>query len=209
MKLSAKLILILILVGCANRNGDLNISHGANYYNKGEYELAEKELRKALNKELTAYSRQELFTVLGNTYNELEQYDSSIFYHQKALEIDPDYVEAWVNLGIVYRLTSQFDLAEACYTKAQEIDPSDPELLVSLGALYVFKDNVDMAIKTLEEAIKLDPQLATAYSNYSLALAMNGEFERAEKELKRAVSLGYKNGPIIKERIENLKQLEQ
>ena len=198
---------LLIAFGCAPEYGDENVSKGSDYYANGEYEKAEIELRKALNKELKVYPKKEFYTILGNVYNELDMFDSSIVYHKKALDIDPDYVEALVNLGIVYRLTSDFDEAEKCYMKAMSINPEDPELHASLGALNIFRGEIDKAIKNLERSIELDPQLAITHSNYSLALAMVGDFEKAEKELTKAVALGYKNGDIIKERIEELKRL--
>jgi tetratricopeptide (TPR) repeat protein len=87
-------------------------------------------------------------------------------------------VEALVNLGIVYRLTSEFDLAEECYTKAKQINPKDPEVYASLGALYIFKGEANLAVENLERSIELDPQLAIAHSNYSLALAMVGDYDK-------------------------------
>ncbi len=209
MKSVIKTILITLLIaGCASQNGDYNIEIGSNYYIKGDFESAEKELRKALNKELKQCSKKKYYTILGNTYNELELFDSSIVYHRKALDLDPNYVTALVNLGVVYRLTSEFELAEQCYLKAKEINPEDPELYASLGALNIYQGNVELAIENLNMAIELDPQLTVAYSNYALALAMIGEFDKAEKELKKAVILGYKNGNLINERINNLKELE-
>lgn len=209
IKLINKTIIIAILISsCTIDSGDKNVERGSNYFLKGNYKKAESELKKAVDKKLFHYSRKELYTILGNVYNELEMFDSSIVYHKKALQIDSNYVEALVNLGIVYRLTSDFKMAEECYTKAKKINPEDPELYSSLGALYIYKGEPELAIENLEKSIELDPQLVVAYSNYSLALAMIGEYDKAVKELKKAVAMGYKNGDIIKQRIEELKKLD-
>lgn len=201
------LMALMIVAGCVSDYGDGNVSKGSDYYLNGEYENAEMELRNALNKELAIYTKKELFTILGNVYNEMNEFDSSIVYHKKALAIDSNYVDALVNLGIVYRLTAEFDLAEKYYMKAMMVNPNDPELHASLGALNIYRGEIDKAIESLERSIELNPQLAVTHSNYALALAMNGNFEKAEKELTKAVALGYKNGDIIKERIEELKKL--
>lgn len=92
---------------------------------------------------------------------------------------------------------------------ANKLNPNDPELHASLGALYIFKGDARTAIMHLEKSINLDPKLEVAHSNYALALAMAGEFEKAEIELKKAVALGYKDGEVIKEKIDHLKQLEE
>ena len=202
------LLIEVTLLGCLDTNsGDSNVDAGSKYYLDGEYEKAEYELKVALDKKLFKYSRKETFTILGNIYNELEEYDSSIVYHTKAIELDSNYATAWVNLGIVYRLISEFELAEACYLRASEINPEDPELHASIGALYIFKDKPYKAIEHLERSIQIDPQLDLAHSNYALALAMIGEFRKADVELKKAVVLGYKNGETLKARIEELKKI--
>ena len=199
----------LLASGCAGNSGDEHIESGSAFYLNGEYEKAKAELKQALDKKLIRYTQQEACTILGNIYKELDEYDSAILYHKKAIRLDATYSSAWVNLGIIYRLTSEYDSAERCYTMANKLNPNDPELHASLGALYIFKGDARTAIMHLEKSINLDPKLEVAHSNYALALAMAGEFEKAEIELKKAVALGYKDGEVIKEKIDDLKQLEE
>jgi len=209
-KLIIRSIIIAILtVGCSNDSGDYDIDLGSSYYLKGDYDKAEKKLKEAIGKNLIRHSRQEAFTILGNIYYELEKYDSAVVYHKRALQIDSNYVDALVNLGIVYRITSDFDMAEECYTKAKRLNPKDAEVYASLGALYIYKGEPQSAIENLERSIALNPQTAITYANYSLALAMTGNYDKAEFELKKAVTRGYKNGETIKERIEELKKLDE
>lgn len=207
--LSAISALILFSACQQKPNGDPNIELGADLYQDEEYDKALEELKKGIGKSFIKYSEAKLFTMIGNTFEELDEYDSSIVYHKKALTLDSSYVEAWVNLGIVYRQTSDYDEAEKCYLKAESLNPDYPELHASLGALYIYKDDAKKAIEHLERSIELDPQLEVAHSNYALALAMVGEFDKAEAELKKAVVMGYKNGAVIQERIDNLKELSK
>ena len=86
----AAVTLSLLLSNCNFENGDHHIDTGSELFLQGDFEGAEEELRKALDKNLISYSRKELFTILGNTYNELYLFDSSIVYHKKALALDPD-----------------------------------------------------------------------------------------------------------------------
>lgn len=202
-------ILAILTVGCSSESGDNYVDSGSSYYLKGDYDKAEKKLKEAIEKKLTRHSRQEAFTILGNIYYEQEKYDSAILYHKRALQIDSNYVDALVNLGIVYRITSDFDLAEKCYNKAIKLNPKDPEVYASLGALYIYKGEPQLAIENLEQSIALNPQIAITYANYSLALAMTGDYDKAESELRKAVTLGYENGETIKQRIEELKKLDQ
>lgn len=200
--------LILLYISCTNDIGDYHVEAGVNHYINKDYARAQGELKKALDKQLISYSKKEVYTILGNVFNELYMFDTSIVYHKKALSIDSNYVDALVNLGVVYRLKSDYDSAEKYYLKAKRINPNDPELCASLGALNIFQGNIDLALENLKKSIDLDPELTVAYSNYALALAMNNEFELAEKYLKKAVMLGYENGDVLKERINNLREIQ-
>jgi tetratricopeptide (TPR) repeat protein len=201
-------IVFVLNMGCEDKSGDKYVELGSKYYLKEDYENAERTLKKAINKELVKHTKQEVYTILGNLYLDWDKYDSAILYHKKALQIDSTYGSALVNLGIVYRKLSEYDSAQACYEKAKKYDPENPELYTSLGALYIFRGEAELGIKNLEHAIRLDPDLEVAHANYALALAMVGDFEKADKELRQAITLGYKNGDIIKERINELRDVE-
>jgi cytochrome c-type biogenesis protein CcmH/NrfG len=154
---------------------------------------------------ITERSLEETYTVLGNHYNQIKQFDKAITAHKKAIELNPNYYIAWVNLGITYRLIGNFDEAEKSYNKALSIEPNYAELHTSLGVLYTLKNEPHKAIEPLEKAIKLNPQLAVAYGNLALAYAMIGRFEDAENSLNQAITLGYKEGATVRERIISLK----
>lgn len=68
--------------------GAENISQGMFYYSQGNYAKAIFHLTKANVKSLGYYSEQEYYTVLGNTYSELNKLDSAKIFHRKAIKID-------------------------------------------------------------------------------------------------------------------------
>jgi len=202
------LIILLLLISCASKNGDQLYEEAKRFYHNAEYDQACVTFIKAIDKTLTTNSYAEAYTYLGNIYSEKEQYDSSILMYKNALDFDSIYVDAWVNMGIDYRLTGDLTEAERCYMKAREINQRDPELYVSLGALNIYQGDIEKAIENLEFAIELDPTIPTAHANYALALALDGNFVAADYEIRTAVSIGYKNGDIIRDRIEELKNME-
>jgi tetratricopeptide (TPR) repeat protein len=53
----------------------------------------------------------------------LKNYDSAIVYFQKAIEIDPQYYQAFYNMGYAYELKKQFREADSLYEKALKIKP--------------------------------------------------------------------------------------
>lgn len=188
-------------------SGDVHVDRGVRAYNDKQYEEAVRELTLATQKPLKRHQADEVHTILGNALNELDRLDDARAAHERALELNPKNHKAWVNLGIVHRLSGEFDEAERCYQEAVKLQPDYAELHASLGALYIHRDESDKAISHLEKSIELDEQLAVAHANLSLAYAMVGRFTDAEAQLKRAVVLGYENGPLIRSRIKELKAI--
>jgi tetratricopeptide (TPR) repeat protein len=205
------LSLLMLVTSCSRvpRNGDSYAERGIRLLADENYSDAVKYLEIAIQLGVSQYETELVYTCLGNAYNKMNEFEKAIEMHKKAIEKNPDFYKAWVNLGIVYRLTGDFDQAEQCYLKAMDLEPEYAELYVSLGALYIFQGKYQEAVKYLERSVELDKRLPVAWSNLAFAYATIGQFEKAQAALKKAVVLGYKNGAIIQQRIDNLKALAQ
>ncbi len=188
-------------------NGDTEVDRGVTAFNNGQFEVAVERFKSALQKGVRRHPQARVQTMLGNAYNELGRLEESIAAHKEALRLDPQDHKAWNNLGVSYRLQGEFAEAAKCYEKALELNPDYAEGLCSHGVLLFLSDQPDKAIVSLEKAIKIDPSLAVASGNLALAYASVGRFDDADRQLKRAATLGYKNVPAISERIEALKAL--
>jgi tetratricopeptide (TPR) repeat protein len=188
-------------------SGDKNAERGIRLLSEGKHRSAVDELEKSLQLGLSPQHYEMVYKSLGNAYIDLGNLEKAISYQMKAIEITPDDHQAWVNLGVCYRLRGDFDEAENSYAKALALDPDYAKLHSSMGVLFIQQDKPQEAVKHLEKAVDLDKQLAVAWANLSLAYAMVEKFNKASETLKKAVALGYKNGPVIYERIENLKAL--
>lgn len=198
---------VFSLVSCnfMNKSGDIHAIKGMKLYNNGELTEALEELDKAVELGTNEYELKEIYTIMGNCYNDLDRFEKAIEMHEKALELDSQYYTAWVNLGITYRQSGDLAEAEKCYSEAIEINPEYAELRSSLGSLYILKEEPERAVEEFERAVELDPSLAVAYGNGALAYAMVGDFDKAEEFLKQSKVLGYKNASIIQERIDSIK----
>lgn len=181
--------------------GDAHITRGLEANQNGNHVEAVTEFEKGIEMGVRKYELEKVYSILGNTYLDIELYEEAIIAHKKAIEINPDLYQAWVNLGIAYRYAGDLDKAEECYYTALKIEPDYPKLHASLGTLYLFKDEPEKAVEALEKAIELDPQLPTPYGNLSLAYAMLGHFEKADEALNQAKTLGYADWEEIEYRI--------
>jgi tetratricopeptide (TPR) repeat protein len=198
------------LCGCVHSSsGDDDVIAGARLYEQRKYGEAAERLERAVNKPLKNYSKCHVLTVLGNCYNELEDYEKALSYHDAAIDEDPSSHEAHVNKGVVHRLMGDHDKAAECYEKAVALNPNYAEAHASLGALALLRDEPDKAIECLERAAKLDPSVSVAHSNLALAYASVGRFDDAEAALRRATLHGYHKPEAIRERIDNLRRLQE
>ncbi len=203
------ILVISLLTSCTSllgSAGDSSAEKGLELYNEGKYEEAIDELDNAIEKGTDKYELREVYSALGGSYLELDDYENAIDTYKKAIDEDSTSVSNWVNLGVAYRQNGDLSDAEECYTKALEIDPEYAELRSSLGTLYIVKDEPEKAIVEFEKAMELNPNLAVTCGNAALAYAMTGDFKRADELLKKSKVLGYENTDVIQSKIDELKE---
>ena len=184
------------------RRGDDLVAEGVKAYEAGNYTEAIEKLEKGVGLGLKYKNLDDVETIIGNAFLELDEYDRSIEHHQKALKHNPENYRAMVNLGATLRQKGDLDGAEKMYLQAAKRAPDYPELHASLGALYVYKEQYEKAEESLRHALKLEPKLAVGHANLALTLAKLGRFDEADTELERAVELGYKNAPLLREQMD-------
>jgi tetratricopeptide (TPR) repeat protein len=73
---------------------------------------------------------------LANSYYLLNDLDNAIVNYKKALELNPQKVEAYYNLGNSYCTKENFNDAIDYYTKAISLDPMHEPAVYNLGYAY-------------------------------------------------------------------------
>ena len=104
--------------------------------------------------------------------------------YERLLDIDPDHVDAHVNLGRLLHEDGAPAAAEKHYRRAMELDPDHEIAAFNLGValedLGRFKDAIDAYLRALE----LDPQNADAHFNLAGLYERRGEKAAALRHLK-------------------------
>ncbi|PCR84376.1 hypothetical protein CQA79_10225 [Fusobacterium nucleatum] len=80
----------------------------------------------------------------------------------KAIDLDPNFSDAYNIRGITYVNQEKFDEAVKNFSKTIEINPNDKKYYYNLGILYIDLNNYEKAIETLNKAIDLDPNFSDA-----------------------------------------------
>lgn len=126
------------------------------------YDSATDFLGKALEQDGNfALARYQLGMVLLATNNRWK----AVGEFRKAIQLDPNFAEAYKNLGDLLRLSPRrlFDQAIESYTKAIDLQPDFAEAYVGRGDAWQAKGSFDNAIAEYKKALDLDPENARVY----------------------------------------------
>ncbi|MFC1704003.1 tetratricopeptide repeat protein [Candidatus Omnitrophota bacterium] len=130
-----------------------------------------------------------LYNNLGSLYVDSGRKEEARALFKKAIEIDPDYVNAYANLALLYSGEGNKEYAIELYEKALAIKSDYAEIYNNLGLLYGDIGKKEEAIALLQKAIDIKPQYAEAYCNLGLLFATSGKAEEAIIQCKKAIEL--------------------
>ena len=88
-----------------------------------------------------------------------KKYDAALENLRRALELEPDHVEALYFTGAVYAAQKRPDLAAAYLERARAKSPQDASIAYQLGLVYFAQQQYDKAEPLLEEAFRANPDL--------------------------------------------------
>ncbi|HAG82344.1 MAG TPA: hypothetical protein DCL61_14535 [Cyanobacteria bacterium UBA12227] len=86
-------------------------------------------------------------------------YEEAIAAYDQAIEIKPDFYEAWYHQGNSLYQLRRYEEAITSYNRAVYIHPNGSSAWYNLACCYALQGNINQAIKSLEQAIKLEPDL--------------------------------------------------
>ena len=104
--------------------------------------------------------------------------------YQRLLQMDPDHVDAHVNLGRLLHEDGAPAAAEKHYRQALEIDPEHDTAAFNLGVALEDLGRLRDAIEAYQRALELDPQNADAHFNLAGLYERRGEKAAALRHLK-------------------------
>ena len=108
----------------------------------------------------------------------------------KAIQLDGDFVAAWVGLSRFY--LRQRRLAEAVQILLQALgkNPSVPELHLLLGEVYLLQQHPKIALENLQKVVQFRPENKRAYELLATAYRQSGQHQKERHARERAEKLG-------------------
>jgi predicted O-linked N-acetylglucosamine transferase (SPINDLY family) len=111
----------------------------------------------------------------------------------RAIQLKPDYADAYHNLGNIKRLAHQHEEAERMYRRAIDLDPGNFKALAWIGWLLNDQKRSMEAIGYCERALMINPKHAHAYGVLGSVMSGIGKPGEAVRYLRKAIGRGRNN----------------
>lgn len=116
-------------------------------------------------------------------------YDEAIVEFERALELDPGYAKARLNLATAYFYKKDYPKAEREYLRCLKAEPGYVNARFNLAIVYQAQDKLDEALATYRVVLDADPRRAQAWKNIGRIHQQRGELEKAAAAYERSLAI--------------------
>lgn len=128
------------------------------HLNSNDPDGAQKALEQAFSLDrrlpLTQFNYGKLYEWIGFNRKDGKAVAESLERYKKAIELDPEFADAYIALGVVYLRTGEFKGGIFCLEKALEIDPDSQWALYNLGLAYLNSGNTSKALEYFQQYLR-------------------------------------------------------
>ena len=153
-----------------------------------EENLRLKEQMREQQKNLEKYAKE--YYLMGNEcITKAHDVRAAIANYDKAIELYPQYTDAWVRKGVTLFDDGRMEEARECLEKAVRIRPNEFKAVYNRGKLRLHMGDNEGALADLDKATSLKPQHAAAHEWFADALERFGKEDEAELHRRIASEL--------------------
>ena len=125
----------------------------------------------------------------GGGYMYLKEYERAIADFDRALELDPNNIQAYLNRGRLYFGLKQYQEAIANLEHAIKLDPDNGTAYFYLGLVYRALNEHQQVIAKFDRIVELNPNSPIVYRRRGRTYSLFDEYERAIADFNRALEL--------------------
>lgn len=125
----------------------------------------------------------------GTKHYDNGEYEQAIEEFKKAIEIKPDFYQAYHNLGLSYASLAQYQDAKNSFEKTIQIKPDSAETYKSLGKVCIALKNYDDSLFYYKKYTELNPNDAQAYFDIGMIYNILGNAEQMIHYFEEAVKV--------------------
>jgi len=150
----------------------------------------------------------EVLLEAGTSALRRQDFDSAIRLMDRALEIEPRFVEALYTRGLARSEKAELELALDDLQRALDLDPGFAAAYYQRGNIFRFQGDLRGAITEFSNAVGADPDLQGAWYARADARVLLRDLEGAISDLRRAVEAGPST-PLAAKCRERIAELER
>lgn len=166
--------------------GRILMQLGTLYFYRGEHDRAESLLREGQSFEATALGHY----LLANVYSARGRTEDERSALEAALEIDPTYAPARIDLAIRQAQRGEHEAAAADFRRAMSDQSYLPRAFYNYGAFLVESGEIEAAAPHFERAVELEPSYSAEAERHYRTLRTRApaspETERARQRIEEA-----------------------
>ncbi len=182
------------------------VTLGKQYFDHKRYEEAEEQLRRVIA-ENVPYA--DVFNMMGVIQHVKGSFTSAIDFFRRALEINPRYTEALMNLAVLYNDLGEYAEARALYRRlgrrggkrGEAIEPvlrgKLSNLHADIGDIYRSVGLNELATEEYEKALRLNPSYFDIRTKLGQSLRESGELGRAVQQFRRVLRADGRYTPAL------------
>ncbi|MCA9884732.1 MAG: tetratricopeptide repeat protein, partial [Anaerolineae bacterium] len=125
----------------------------------------------------------------GDILNARKLYNDAVNKYSKAIELRPDWGEAYTNRGIAYRHLKDYSRAKEDLDYAISLDPNNAKAHNCRGLVNRRLGNYIEALSDYDKSIQLNPDYVHPYANRGYVNAILGRNNEALNDYSHAISL--------------------
>lgn len=113
--------------------------------------------------------------------------DLAIDTYRRAIELQPNFPDAYCNLANALKEKGQVVEAEECYNTALRLCPTHADSLNNLANIKREQGYIEEATRLYLKALEVFPEFAAAHSNLASVLQQQGKLNEALMHYKEAI----------------------
>lgn len=117
--------------------------------------------------------------------------------YTKAIQLYPQYHDAYGSRGLAYFRLKKYDQAFDDYQQSLKYRPNDAKVLSNMGFIYFLRNQLDEAERVYRESIKFDPRFVDARRNLGAVMAMKRDFPAAIEQWEEALKYDPQNVTLL------------
>ncbi len=134
--------------------------------------------------------------LLGNSYDEINEREKMYEHYKAALQLDPAYAPAYINLASALNFDKKYEEALPRALKGAELAKSSFAYKI-LGNTYKGLGKVDESLEQYQKAVKLNPKDKVAFLELGNTHVQLGHYDTAKQAYAEALALDPNYMPAL------------